>query len=72
MSRRLWIVEKLCWVGVLVCGGLLAWDYFHPSEIVVPAVVDAGDLELEEPIHVAMTITNRTGAEVRILGGNFG
>jgi hypothetical protein len=72
MNRRLWIVEKLCWLGVLVCGGMLAKEYFYPAEVVFPKVVDAGELEVGEHVNVRMRVTNRTGEEVRILGGNFG
>ena len=73
MSHRLLpVLEKLCWVGVVVCGGMLAWEFADPPELVFPKVVDAGELAIEEPTHVRMTVTNRTGAEVRIVGGNFG
>ena len=72
MNRRLWIVEKLCWAGVLFCAAMLAWDYFFPAELSFPKIVDAGELPIGEPTHVRMKVTNRTGEEARILGGNFG
>lgn len=71
-GRTLSILEKLCWVGVVVCGGMLAWEWANTPELVFPKVVDAGELAVEEPTHVRMTVTNRTGIEVRIVGGNFG